>query len=354
MRLRQLWRRLHLWSGLVAGIAMVLLGLSGSALVYQDEILDFLYPDIMQVIPGSRPASASVLIAAAAAHSGLPVLYLRYPARPDRPVRAVLAGRNGSSATWLLDPYSAQARGPLPGPFFAFIFDLHSRLMLGNTGKHIVGWLGLTAALLAVSGLVLWYPRRWQWKTAFRIHWKAGTWRLNFDLHKSGGAWVALPLLLLGLSGSAIVFRESLLPAIHVFGGKQPGLAMPISTGATNIDAMIGVAQDLLPGSRLVFVSPPRQAGGDTRIRLRLPGEIHQNGRSYILFDAAGRVTEMQNAPALPVANTVFDQLPYPLHTGFLFGTAGRLVVFLAGLLPALLFGTGLYLWLCRRGVRPR
>jgi uncharacterized iron-regulated membrane protein len=82
--LRQFWRRLHLWIGLAGGIIFVLLGLTGSALVYQDEILSLLYPQQMRAAPGEIAAPSRIL---AAAQSGLPatnagrVVILRYPER---------------------------------------------------------------------------------------------------------------------------------------------------------------------------------------------------------------------------------------------------------------------------------
>lgn len=347
MRLRPLWRRLHLWLGLAGGIVFVLLGLSGSALVYREEMLGLLYPGAMHVPATGAMAPPSALLAAAAAQSGRPVAYLRYPGEPDRPVQAVLAGGGG---TLLLDPYTARPLGPLPGGFFTILFDLHSQLLLGDPGRSAVGWFGLLLVAAATSGLVLWWPRGRHWRNAFSIQWRAGSWRLHFSLHRSAGALAALPLLLLGLSGSAIVFRSTLVPAMHALGGARPvAPAIPAPASAAGIDAMAAAALEMLPGSRLAFVSPPGQPGGTIRIRLRRAGEIHQNGRSYVLFDAAGRIREWQDAPALPAANILFDQLPYPLHTGFLFGAAGRFAVFLSGLLPALLFGTGLYLWLRRR-----
>jgi uncharacterized iron-regulated membrane protein len=356
--LRQIWRRLHLWIGLAGGVVFAILGLTGSVLVYQEEILDLLYPNIMHVVPGEVLAPPSQLLATAQQTGGR-VAYLRYPEMPDRPVQAAL-DMPGGQQTVLIDPYAATLIAPLPAQrLFALLLDLHSRMLVkGAAGRQIIGWIGVLLAISAITGIILWWPRPRQWKQALTLKWRGMSWyRRSFDLHKVGGAVIAVPMLLLALSGSAISFREALIPVMSALGGiPQARTAMqPVMLdNAPSVDALAEKALQLMPEARIVFISPPAKPGGATRIRLRQPDEIHQNGRSYVLLDATGTVLDLQRVSELPAANMVFDQLPYPLHTGYLFGAAGRLIVFIAGLLPALLFATGLYLWLRSRPFRRR
>jgi len=355
--LRQFWRRLHLWVGLAGGIIFVLLGLTGSALVYQDEILSLFYPQQMHVPAGETAAPSHIL---AAAQSALPagggrVVILRYPENPARPIQAVIE-QNGERHTLLVDPTNATLLGPLPsGEIFSVLLELHSRLMLQAAGREIVGWVGVVLVISAITGLILWWPqpRLRAWKQALMMKWRNMSWqRRSFDLHKVGGAVIAMPMLLIALSGSMITFREPLLPVMTAFGGlpqARPTIRPVTLESAKTLDELVEEALRQIPGARLVFISPPARPGGATRIRLRQPDEIHQNGRSYVLLDAAGSVLDMQRVSELPAANMVFDQLPYPLHTGYMFGAAGRFAVFIAGILPLLLFVTGLVIWLRRR-----
>lgn len=358
MTLRQIWRRLHLWIGIAAGAVFVLLGLTGSALVYQDEILHLLYPEVMHVAAQPKTALPSQLIAAAqgASSAGSRVNILRYPETAGRSLQAVIIPPGGMRQTLLLDPYTARVIGPLPAGIFPWLFELHANLLLDRSGREIVGWFGLVFAISAITGLILWWPlhpgKLRAWKQAFALHWRNMSWfRRSFDLHKVGGAAIAIPLLLLSISGAAISFREAWLPLMTALGGlpqARPAAVTPAGP-VKSVDELVVEAQRLMPGARLVFVAPPARSGGTTRIRLREPGEVHQNGRSYVLFDSAGTVLDLQRVSQLPVANLVFDQLPYPLHTGYIFGEIGRLIVFVSGLLPLLLFVTGIYIWLKRR-----
>jgi uncharacterized iron-regulated membrane protein len=356
--LRQFWRRLHLWIGLAGGIIFVLLGLTGSALVYQDEILALLYPQQMRVVPGEIATPSRILAAAQSAlpaNAGGRVVILRYPENNERPIQAVIE-HSGERRTLLIDPVSAALIGPLPdGGAFSVLLELHSRLMLQAFGRDIVGWTGVVLAISSITGIVLWWPqpRLRAWKLALMLKWHNMSWqRRSFDLHKVGGAVIAIPMLLIALSGGMITFREPLLPLMTALGGipqARPAVRSVALEHAASLNALVDEALQQVPGARVVFISPPARPGGATRIRLRQPDEIHQNGRSYVLLDAAGSVLDMQRVSELPAANLVFDQLPYPLHTGYLFGEMGRFMVFVAGLLPLLLFVTGLVIWLRRR-----
>lgn len=356
--LRAFWRQLHLWIGVAGGAVFALLGLAGSLLVYEEDILGLLYPQSMHVAVGSAPAAPSALLAAAQAWAGPQqgrVSYLWLRGRGDEPVRAAIALPDGGTENLLIDPYTARAIGPLPGQLFPVLFEFHTRLLLGRDGRMVVGWIGVVLMLTAVSGLVIWWPRGRQWRRALQVQWNLGWWRAALDLHKAGGALIALPFLLQAVTGAAIAFREPLLPVMVLFGGSQPQrIAATPMTPPRTLDQMVAEAQRLLPEGQVTLIGLPARQGGPTRIRLRMPDEVHQNGRSYVLFDGSGAVIERQDAAALPAANVAFDQLPYPLHTAALAGAAGRLLLFITGLLPAFLFGTGLYLWLKRRFLRRR
>lgn len=351
--LRQVWRRLHLWIGIAGGVIFALLGLSGSSLVYEEKILSLLYPQVMHVPVNCSPAPPSALLAtaqAAAASLKGRVSYLRILDAEDAPVRAAILLPDDDTEILLLSPCDATVIGPQPGRIFAQLFELHTRLLLGRDGRMVVGWIGVALMLTAISGLVIWWPRGRQWRRALQVQWNFGWFRRLLDLHKVGGALIALPFLLQAVTGAAIAFREPLVPVMLALGGSKPArvAAAPLES-QRNLDQMAAEALRLLPGGRITLISPPARADGPVRIRLRMPGEVHQNGRSYVLFNASGAVIEQQNALALPTANMAFDQLPYPLHTAELTGAVGRLLLFVTGLLPALLFGTGLYLWLKRR-----
>ena len=79
---------------------------------------------------------------------------------------------------------------------------MHIALMApGLYGPQTVGWLGIAMVLFGVSGLVLWWPRKGQWRFAFGIRRGARGFRLNRDLHSAVGFWILIVFLIVSISG---------------------------------------------------------------------------------------------------------------------------------------------------------
>jgi uncharacterized iron-regulated membrane protein len=93
-----------------------------------------------------------------------------------------------------IDPVSGEVLGSRrfvqPG-LLTFAHQLHGNfLMSRETGRPFVGWLGVAMCLLGISGLVLWWPKRGQWKYAFKVRSTATGLRFHRELHAATGIWI--------------------------------------------------------------------------------------------------------------------------------------------------------------------
>ena len=81
-----------------------------------------------------------------------------------------------------------------------------------------------------------------------------------------------------------------------------------------------------------------------------VPGEPSRRfPRSNVWIDPyTGRVLAVRDERRDSGGDTVLAWL-HPLHGGEALGLAGRWLVFVSGLLPAVLFGTGVWRWAIRR-----
>src|SRR5690606_7340155 len=89
----------------------------------------------------------------------------------------------------------------------SWIYRLHYTLLAGATGKTIVGIAGLFLLFFGLSGLAIWWPRPGRWRRALTIRRGAGSYRLNFDLHKTAGVYFLPVLLAVAFSGVSLVFH---------------------------------------------------------------------------------------------------------------------------------------------------
>src|SRR5690606_33883343 len=91
-------------------------------------------------------------------------------------------------------------------------------------GQLIVGCSTLIFLLLCLSGLVLWWPKKWgrkQMKRLFTIKWKASFKRLNYDLHNVWGFYIVIPALVLGTTGLVYSFSWFDQALSYSFSGGQ-------------------------------------------------------------------------------------------------------------------------------------
>jgi uncharacterized iron-regulated membrane protein len=106
------------------------------------------------------------------------------------------------------------------------------------------------------------------------------------------------------------------------------------------------------PAGTVRFVSPPRRAGEPVVIRLRNEGELHPNGRSYlVVHPRTAEALERIDATRRGAGPAVFDAL-YPLHAGKTGWPGYRLLLSVVSLSLLFICLSGLRLMLGRRRLR--
>lgn len=368
-RLRRAVRKLHLWLGLALGGLFVLLGLTGSVLAFYPEIDALLHPEIRA--EGSAPPDWDQALATVRA------------AYPDKqgPWRFEVTGKYGAIPARYYDPSERVGHAFRPmmvwlspdggevlrrdywGEYaMTFIYDLHYRLLLGEIGGEVLGWLAFALLALLLSGLWAWWPRG-SWAKALRIKRHGQPQRTLRDWHKITGL-SGLPFLIL-LTATGIMLElpkqsDTALNAIGLPVDSAPhvhraGTEETPTTPAVIPSQAISAAKRILPQARIAWIETPPLAGGTYRLRMQVPGDpSYRFPHSFVWVDGATRkVLAVQDAGKSP-AGTAVNNWVHPLHDGSAAGLIGRLLVALVGLVPLLLFVTGVLRWrLIRKASRP-
>ncbi len=363
-RLRRLCSTVHLWVGLTLGALLVVLSVTGSALVFRHEVDRALNPALLRVEPeGERAPLGAVLGAVRGAVPESPPHLLRLPRDAEAPHEVWLA----DDRHVYVDPYRGTVlgvRGDREGVMNA-LFALHAEFLGGEAGGRVVGGVGLLTLLLGVTGLILWWPARLtvgRLKKVLQIATAHGPWRVNYDLHRAGGFYTSGFLAVVAVTGAALVFYAEAGTALHAVTGAPappPPPPVPAAEGPAPpevLDAALATAQRALPAGVPTFLTLPPDGGSPLAVRLRTPGEWHPNGRSYVyLGPADGRVLRVDDAREAPGASRAMHAA-YPLHIGA-FGPARdvvRALYVVLGLAPAILSVTGTLIWFRRWRKRNR
>jgi uncharacterized iron-regulated membrane protein len=359
-RLRQAWLRLHRWFALGLGWLLAVAGLTGAVLVVARPLDVALNP---QLFRAASAAQQPQLRDGASLESIRQGLAARFAAGTDfnfRPPRADgetlwVMVRGPWRGTVYVDPATGleQGRRGESEGLVNLLFKLHSTLLLQDTGRALLAWVSLAYLVLLLTGLALWWPRRWP--PSWRIELRKGALRGMFDLHRTGGAAAGLVIAVSVATGAYMAYQPLREWVTWLSGGqsvKPPVLAKapPAGDGAAMaLDALVARAQAQFPGSPVGFVQVPARADRPVQVRLRLVDDPHPNGRTLVwLHPRSGDVLGAHRWNELDLGTRSLSVI-FPLHTGELGGAWLEAVVMLGGLVLGMLGVTGLWLWWRRR-----
>lgn len=364
---RRAFAFLHLWAGLILGIPLVLLGLTGSLLVLEHDIDRWSNPALYRASLGaSRPISDIVAAALGCTTERMVAGAVILPGEPGEPaiVRLSPPGRGGPGAPGLqvfVDPATLQILGSRePGAgIVRQAFLLHANLMVrgDRTGREIIGWLGVIMLGLGLTGLYIWWPRNGRWLQAFTIKRGTGTLRFNRDLHGAAGIWGLAVFLVVSFSGVYLAFPQPLGSAITTV---LPGRDLRASAGAIRVKPVAGAATldadaALALARASVADAEPRSiflAGRPDqpyRISMARAGAADGGPTIQVFVDPfERRVIEIRDPRDFTWGETIIAW-QHALHEGAGLGLIWKALVFVSGFLPLLFAITGLTMWLRKR-----
>ena len=368
LAVRRMWFALHKWLGLSAGLLFVVLGLTGSVLVFDHAIDEWLNPQLL-LTQGSdqRQPVHAVIVAAEQAFRGAD----KHAVSLTRPRVA-----NGVWSVWFssgteqqpahtavyVDPYSLRVTGQRVWghDLMSWIYRLHYTLVAGKTGGTVVGLLGVALLMAVISGIYLWWPLLLHGlRAAFAI--RRGR-RWAFDTHKVTGVVSAVLLSVLAFTGAVMEFpvlSRNLVSLVLPITPKHDELKSTITPrnnrATITADQAIKIAQRRFPNARWDHLHPPKNAEGVFEVALRQPNEVQRTfGRTQVFIDQySGAILAQADPNHCTVADAFFAS-QFPLHSGEALGLVGRWLVFVTGLTPAVLYITGLTLWWNKRRGRKR
>lgn len=320
----------------------MLVALTGTLLLYRVELLQLSYPQLNLAQWPTQQQATQILDTYTEGYA-----YLPRKANPWLEVVLPDGTRhyyNGAGERILERPYL--------GDLVSIMVAFHHHLLLNEFGKDLLGYLGLAALVISITGIIRWWPKRWH-RRLLRINWHwpwqrgfAGT---LFKSHKVLGSVLFVPLFISLLTGTAIMYAsivgttlESLFPQQQMAPYRviQPDNLAPAHTWQQRLAIAKQLYPDLTP--QLISIS-------GHSVRLTFPGEWHPNGRSVLKFDATTGALVSHSDVRNSSQGYLLSQMIYPLHVAAVGGIAWLVVVLVGGIALILLPITGIYFWCWRR-----
>ena len=352
--MRRFLFQLHSVMGLVAGLCLIIIGLSGSVLVFRQEIESLMMPEqVLAAEPSARRLDLDTLIARVEEQldSYEPVGWRpsRSSARNDQVFVTPHAG--GEPKMLWIDPVVGEIRGsPVNSSetLTGWLLELHYTLFGGHVGILIAGVLATLLCLLGISGV--WMYRNF-WRSLFLLRWKLSGRIFFSDLHKMVGISSVAFNLILGFTGAywnlthvlGHFFQGPDLPASKING--------PLRAESLSLERLLQQARTKVSGFEWTYVSLPAKLDepivfyGRLKKQHALRGEF---GSSVTFNSQTGDLENSVNVQSTDLWNQITDSFE-PLH----FGTFGALPIkilwCLGGLTPGVLAITGFILWWKRK-----
>jgi uncharacterized iron-regulated membrane protein len=305
-RPKSLWVRkalfqVHLWTGIALGLYIFVISVSGSAIVFRNELYNSLWP-APRIVPilSHRLTHNELRDAARRAYPDYRVSWV-WDARDPSQAIEIWLDRNGRKKQRFFDPYTGRDLGeshPYSIQFLAWVLDLHVNLLSGKTGRMVNGAGAVFVLALSLTGGVLWWPGIRTWRRSLAIqptsHWKL----FNWQLHSVIGLWT--------------------LPLVFMFGvvGVYAGFPAPFQTLVNKI-------------APLDFYRPIPEAS----IAPDIP-----------VIQAATPRPRRRFQPRYSTGDKIIRWFSY-LHFGNFGGWPSKALWVIIGLAPAFLFVTGVLMW---------
>ncbi|MDO8981901.1 MAG: PepSY-associated TM helix domain-containing protein [Afipia sp.] len=352
--LKRLWRNIHLWLGIGLFILLVPVALSGAILVYHDDIGEFMSMPRGAVAP-SKPTDIALAVGNArkAAGDGFTPMSISFPEDNRVPLTIALRGPAAKGErpvrlTATIDRHDAHVLSVanFRNTFFGFMHVFHENLTIPDYGRSIVGWTGVAMLTLSLTGLYLWWPRQGQWSRAFVWRRSPAT---SSNLHYITGFWICFPLALISLTGIYLAWpqqgRELLSSIAPMTEQQRGGPRGQVMANTARSPAEIFAAASARPNSSVDAIFFPNPQTGAWRVRLREDGKIEPV--TIMINDRSGDISVVQ-----PLSGDRTASWIRWLHEGSHSGEVWRFVVFLSGIMPAVLGVTGILVWLRQRRQR--
>lgn len=261
-----------------------------------------------------------------------------------------------------VNPYTGEAlySQRLDDDFYRIMIVGHYQLwMPRNIGKPIVAYSTLIFVITLLSGLVLWWPKRWTKSTrkqSFFVRTNASFKRLNYDLHNVVGFYALAIALILGLTGMVYGmqwFSDAVFWSAS--GGKKQEFnrAVSDSTVVARYDLpdedlifnQIRQSKTDMYSQNITFGYPYGKAGAWSVAFNPKPNTRYQERSDYYEQHSLKLLKSDLSFAKLNGGEQMI-KLNYDLHVGSIWGIGTKIIAFLACIISASLPITGFIIWL--------
>ncbi|ASZ13808.1 PepSY domain-containing protein [Chitinophaga pendula] len=356
MKLNRWFFTIHSITGLATGLLLLLLGISGSILVFMPEIDHYANRERLAITAAphqQRLPLDSLYRIITSRHTQLEGIAWTNPGEKDLAAEFRLYGNDGNVHTYDLgltsiNPYTGRviregSYRELATGLVYWIYQFHFCFQWGMPGILLTALMGIAMLVSCMTGIIIYRKHCWQVFT-FRVKLSRKNWRtFSSGLHRIVGVWSLLPNMILFFTG----FWMNLFGFDAATWQRKQVAAPAPQVLHQSLDVLYARSLQAIPGLHPVSVYLPVQPGKPFRVSGSLPGQprIFAKAGNTVTTDVmTGRIKNISRLEERSWGQ-LLEGMVHPLHTGNYGDTLIKLLYVFFGLLPGLLSITGGLLW---------
>lgn len=341
--------RYHRISGLVGGLFILLLTVTGSILVVDRQVDTLLNPAPAQVDPaGRRQPYNQLLSTVLQQYPGARLLRLSLGDSTKHETVRVDLMANGVRKWVDLNPYTGTVLGArnAEATLVRRVRELHENLLLEPVGGLVMGLAGICLLVSVLTGT--WYYRRSLLSVfSIGVRWNKAPRIVYADLHKWLGVVALLFMLLMSVTG--IFFHWEQIE--REFGERPAPKTALVAPDRMAVDAALAGATATIGGFTPQQVDFPQQGDTTLVIRGNLPESIRLLGPYNVSAFMDARTGHFigglnaRDAGLEYIAEHIFEEL----HFGRYGGWFSQILYILLAMATAVVTISGLFLWYLKK-----
>lgn len=365
--MKQIFGKIHLWLGLLIGLLVFILAITGCLYAFQEEIQN--YTESYRHVEAQEKSylkPSDIQVIAAKTLPGKNLHAIKYNGY-EKSLEAIYYHPEPLYYyTAYLNPYTGEVLkvNNMEEGFFRFILNGHFYLWLPpEIGQTVVATVTALFVLMLISGFILWLPRKIrQMKARLWFNWNKQTrWRRkNYDFHNISGIYAMIFGLFFAITGLYWGFPQFADGYYKLMGGKkellysepESNLRYLAKADSIPLNVVWEIMRKDYPQAVSIEVHPPESPASPIAANANLQAGTYWK-TDYRYFDQYsleemnvnhiyGRLSDQKFADYLVKMN-------YDLHTGAVIGLPGKIIACIFSLIIGILPITGFIIWYGRR-----
>lgn len=398
--IKKIFRTIHLYLALAAGLVIMLSCATGAIMVFEDELdhmnnhdryyveqqkvrvpLEKLLEKALNQVPKAKLAAVKVF---SDPTRSVEVALMLPEKKEDKQQKEGEKGVSGEAKREKKNMdrsgekgKSPDGKGPKGGgkpgvfvylnPYNAQILDIYSkkdsfffqvemlhRFLLGgqnSIGKLIIGLSTFSFLIITITGIILWWPKNKKilmQRLKFKV---SGSFkRLNHDLHIVTGFYTSVFLLVIIITGLVMAFAWVNKGIYTITGTSMENPEPPVSVYQPSKKAIpVEAALANVPLQDVEFynIRIPKDSSGVYAVNVLTSGSSENKSDAYFIDQYSGAVLDRLMFSDKNLGQRIRSYVK-PIHTGELFGMPTKILNFILALLTFSFPVTGVIMWLNR------